>query len=600
MWFWKPKNKKNDPLLDIYSLNISVPKGNKGFAVVCNMRFKLEEGEILGVVGESGSGKSMIALAIMGLLPKEAKILSGRIRFRGEDLLEMSPEKRRKLTGNEIAMVFQEPMTSLNPVMRIGKQVEESLLLHTDLNRREIHEQVIWALTEAELPDPEELCKKYPHELSGGMRQRVMLAMALVCAPSLIIADEPTTALDVILQAQIIKLLKRIHKEHKTSILFISHDLNVVRELCSRVLVIYEGCLVEEGDVTDVLYHPSHSYTRRLVASVPEAKHFEPSGREILRLEHLDVFYDVNSGLFRQKGKKHVIHDISLTAYEGEILGIVGESGCGKSTLCKTILGLHSQYTGTVWMEEDSRPQMVFQDPFSSLNPARKIGWILEETLKLRGIRDKEKRKEMAAQMLTDIGLAPSFAGRRVRELSGGQRQRISIGAALLMEPRLLIADEPVSALDVTVQSQILNLLLALHEKHRMTMLFISHDLSIIRRICRRVAVIYKGEIVEEGLSEDIYNAPAHPYTKLLLDAIVETRPEAEAGEKGEEAGERKEEAKRERLADAGESLPAGFSGCAFYPRCPRRSDACMAGRPQVSDFGNGHTARCVDACRYA
>ncbi|MCI9582446.1 ABC transporter ATP-binding protein [Clostridiaceae bacterium] len=597
------KARENEALLDIRRLSIGLPKGNKSFAAVCGMQFQIQEGEILGVVGESGSGKSMIALAIMGLLPKEARILNGEICFRGEDLLEMKAEARRKLTGSEIAMVFQEPMTSLNPVMRIGKQVEESLRLHTDLTGRELHEKVIWALTEAELPDPEELCKKYPHELSGGMRQRVMLAQALVCSPSLIIADEPTTALDVILQAQILKLLKRIHKEHNTSILFISHDLNVVRELCSRVLVVYEGQLVEEGDVRQVLYEPRHAYTRRLVASIPEAKPLEQSGREILRLENLDVFYDIDSGLFRKKGKKHVIHDVSLTACEGEILGIVGESGCGKSTLCKTILGLHSQYSGSVWVEEGSRPQMVFQDPFSSLNPARRIGWILEEPLRLRGIRDKETRKEMVDQMLLDIGLDPSFAGRRVRELSGGQRQRISIGAALLMDSRLLIADEPVSALDVTVQSQILNLLLALHGKRRMTMLFISHDLNIIRRICRRVAVIYKGEIVEEGLSEDIYNAPAHPYTRLLLDAIVGSGPERErkeARERKEREEEKAEEAGLKKPADAGERLPDGFSGCAFYPRCPRRSDACKEGRAPLFDFGNGHVARCVDACRAA
>ena len=567
------------PLVEIKDLTISFPEGDTTFEAVKNVSFTVEEGEIVGVVGESGSGKSMSALALMGLLKKNAQIPNGEILFRGENLLTMKPEDRRKLQGSEMAMVFQEPMTSLNPVMKIGKQVGESLRLHTDLKDEEIHKRVITALEEVGLTDAEAICGKYPHELSGGMRQRVMLAQATVCSPSLIVADEPTTALDVIVQAQILRLLKKIHEEKHTSILFISHDLNVIKEICSRVIVMYKGVIVEEGKTREVLLHPKHEYTKHLVASIPQAKEYEGSGEAVLRLEDLNVYYDVKNGLFSPKGKKHVIHGVNLTAHDGEILGIVGESGCGKSTLCKTILGLHKDYTGTVWMQEGMHPQMVFQDPFGSLNPAKTIGWILEEPLKLRGISEKKKRKEMVASMLEAVGLDASYASRKARELSGGQRQRISIATALLMDSRLIIADEPVSALDVTVQSQILNLLLKLHEERKMTLLFISHDLNIVRKICRRVMVIYKGEIIEHGMAEDVYGSPAHPYTRLLLDSIVDGDPDTDETS----------------ILDLGENetVPAGFAGCGFYHRCPERCEKCRTQNPGETALGGGHGARC-------
>lgn len=564
-------------LVEINNLTISFPEGDTSFEAVKNVSFHIQEGEIVGVVGESGSGKSMSALALMGLLKKTAQIPNGEILFRGENLLTMDPEERRKLQGSEMTMVFQEPMTSLNPVLKIERQVGESLRLHTDLSKEEIHKKVIEALEEVGLNDAESICNKYPHELSGGMRQRVMLAQATVCSPSLIIADEPTTALDVVVQAQILRLLRKIHKDFNTSILFISHDLNVIKEICSRVIVMYKGEIVEEGETKEVLTNPKHEYTKHLVASFPQQNEYEGDGKEVLSLQNLNVYYDVKNGLFGKKSKKHVIHDLDLVAYDGEILGIVGESGCGKSTLSKTILGLHDNYTGTVKMKEGMHPQMVFQDPFSSLNPAKTIGWILEEPLKLRGIKDKAKRKEMVADMLTSVGLDPSFASRKAAELSGGQRQRISIGTALLMDSKLIIADEPVSALDVTVQSQILNLLLKLHKERQMTILFISHDLNVVRSVCRRVMVIYKGEIVESGLAEDVYEAPAHPYTKLLLDSIVDGDSNTEESS----------------LLDLAEAVPAGFDGCGFYHRCPVRCDKCREARPEETSLGNGHMARC-------
>ena len=563
-----------EPLVEIKNLSIRFPEGNSTFEAVKGISFSIGKGEIVGVVGESGSGKSMSALALMGLLPKDAEIASGSLCFQGEDLVTMKPEKRRQRCGSKMAMVFQEPMTSLNPVLKIERQVGESLRIHTKLGNAEIHERVVQALSEVGLPDPEGLCGKYPHELSGGMRQRVMIAQAMINSPSLLIADEPTTALDCVVQAQILELLRNIHRTKGTSILFISHDLNVVRALCSRVIVVYKGEIVEEGQTEDVLLHPKHEYTRHLVASIPEGEKGESSGGEILRLTDLNVFYDVRGGLFRKKGKKHVIHDLNLSAREGEIVGIVGESGCGKSTLSKTILGLHDNYTGEVKVRDGVRPQMVFQDPAGSLNPARTIGWILEEPLRLRGIRDRTERRQLVKEMLENVGLDESFAARHPRELSGGQKQRISIGVALLMDPRLVIADEPVSALDVTVQSQILNLLLKLHAEKQMTILFISHDLNVVRGLCSRVMVIYKGVIVEEGLAEEIYEHPAHPYTKLLLEAAIGGDTMELDAEAGKQSAEK----------------------CIFYERCPKRREACahVPLSPEAVQLSRTHWARCI------
>ena len=553
--------------------------------VVKGISFPIYEGEILGVVGESGSGKSMTALAMMGLLPERAKAERGSIEFSkkdGEtvDLLKLSPKEMQKVQGREISMVFQEPMTSLNPVMKIGRQVGENLELHTELTREEIRERSAQALEQVGLSEPEELLERYPHELSGGMRQRVMIAQAMIAAPRLLIADEPTTALDVIVQAQILKLLRRIHEEQNTSILFISHDLNVIREICDRVLVIYKGVIVEEGEVSQVLNHPQHEYTKRLVASIPQAARDTESGKEILNISHLDVFYREGGGIFKKPSKKHVLCDVNLTVKEGEILGIVGESGCGKSTLSKTIVGLNRDYSGEIHTEGELHPQMVFQDPFGSLNPARKIGWILEEPLRLRGIRDRSERRRLAEEMLVKIGLDESFYSRRPRELSGGQRQRISIGAALLADSRLLVADEPVSALDVTVQSQILKLLLDIHQERKNTLLFVSHDLNIVRRICHRVAVLYLGEVVESGDVEEIYRNPCHPYTRLLLESSL--------------GGEKEKDRKEMHLSsDIGETFGRESAGCPFFPRCPKRTKQCESARPEVIRLEDAHEVKC-------
>ncbi len=424
-------------LLKIENLTIGFPMKDGMHTVVDHMHLTIDRGEIVGIVGESGSGKSMTSLAIMGLLSPEARVLEGAIRLNGQELLSMPRNMRREIQGNHMSMIFQEPMTSLNPVMKIGAQVGEILKLHTDLDKQVIHERVIEALDSVGLMQPELLVDKYPHQLSGGMRQRVMIAMAIINHPDLIIADEPTTALDVTVQAQILNLLKKIHKDTGSSILFISHDLNVIKEVCQRVIVMYRGCIVEEGEVYQVLRHPKHAYTKKLVASMPDEVNKNISSDVLLRVSDLNVYYKESKRLLSdKKERKHVVHNMSFDVYEGEILGVVGESGCGKSTLAKTIVGLNTEFDGRIEMD-GLKPQMVFQDPFSSLNPAKKIGWIMEEPLKLKGIKDKKQRRAQAEQMLEDIGLDASYANRYARELSGGQRQRISIGLALMRGERL-------------------------------------------------------------------------------------------------------------------------------------------------------------------
>ena len=367
-----------------------------------------------------------------------------------------------------------------------------------------------------------------------------------------------------------------------SSILFISHDLNVIKEVCQKVVVMYKGVIVERGDAKEVLKHPKHEYTRKLVASMPDQVRKSQNTKKLLEVQDLNVYYKENKKLFSSKDKrKHIIHDMSFDLYEGEILGVVGESGCGKSTLAKTIVGLNREYDGKLEMDH-LKPQMVFQDPFSSLNPARKIGWILEEPLKLKGIKDKKQRKELVNQMLTEIGLDPSFANRYARELSGGQRQRISIGLSLMRGEKLIIADEPVSALDVTVQSQILRLLLKLHDEKNLTYMFISHDLNVVHHMCHRVIVMYLGRIVEMADVDELYDHPCHPYTRMLFDSIL-TDEEKETTDS----------------VTVNEILPEtvdGDGGCPFYGRCRYAGENCLREVPTLTDIGtpgHPHLVRC-------
>lgn len=536
------------PLLDIKNLKISfqVKQDTDGLfttayeqEVVHGIDMYVEKGQILGLVGESGSGKSVSSLSILKLLPEDAKITADKMSFDGIDLLSQTEEEWQNLRGNRISMVFQEPMTSLNPVLTIEKQVEEGLLLHEKEKYKENkelrRERVLEVLAEAGLGTPEELLPKYPHQLSGGMRQRVMIAIAMINRPELLIADEPTTALDAATQEVILELLQYYCKTYKTSILFISHDLSLVARLCNRVLVLKNGKVVERGTKADIFYHPKEEYTKQLMMAArgKQLASTNQTGSEVsgsitgntsnhaseplLSLKNATIEYREKT-FFGKEKITTAVKNVSFELLKGEVLGLVGESGSGKSTISKALTGLLPLTGGELIRATGTGvPRMVFQDPYGSLNPARKIGWILEEPLKIQGGYTKEERKRLVTEALKAVELEEGHAKRYVRELSGGQRQRVAIAAALIQKPEIVILDEPVSALDVTVQGQILELLYRLKEEHGMSYLFVSHDMNVIRRVCDRVIVLYHGEIVETGRTEDVFQRPNHPYTKELL-----------------------------------------------------------------------------------
>ncbi|MBP3593457.1 MAG: ABC transporter ATP-binding protein [Lachnospiraceae bacterium] len=521
------------PLLDIKNLKISfqVKKDTDGFfttigeqEVVHGIDLYVEKGQILGLVGESGSGKSVSSLSILKLLPEDAKITADKMEFDDIELLSQTEAQWQALRGDRISMVFQEPMTSLNPVLTIEKQVEEGLLLHEEEkykdNKELRRERVLAVLEEAGLSDPEELLKKYPHQLSGGMRQRVMIAIAMINRPELLIADEPTTALDAATQEIILDLLKYYCETYKTSILFISHDLSLVARLCDRVLVLKNGKVVERGTKEDIFYRPKQEYTKKLMAAATGKQLAGVSVTNavpLLQLKNATIEYREKT-FFGKEKINTAVKNVSFELYKGEVLGLVGESGSGKSTISKALTGLLPLTKGELIRAEGTgTPRMVFQDPYGSLNPAKKIGWILEEPLKIQGGYTKEERKRLVMEALKEVELEEGHAKRYVRELSGGQRQRVAIAAALIQKPEIVILDEPVSALDVTVQGQILELLYRLKEEHGISYLFVSHDMNVIRRVCDRVIVLYQGEIVEMGTTTDVFEHPEHPYTKELL-----------------------------------------------------------------------------------
>ncbi|MCR5460558.1 MAG: ABC transporter ATP-binding protein [Acetatifactor sp.] len=545
-----------------------------GPEVVKDVSFEIGDGEILGVVGESGSGKSVTALTLMGLVAETARVTSGKIYYDDQLLLEAGVPRNtalyREYQGQKMSMVFQEPMTSLNPTMKVGAQVEEVLILHDrqgssietkkeskapeakkglagwHQRQREEKERrkarVLDALRGVGLRDVERVYDCYPHQLSGGMRQRVMIAMAVILHPGLIIADEPTTALDVTVQNQIIDLLKKINQEQKNSLLFITHDLNLARRLCDRILVMQDGCIVEEGITEEIFSDPRGEYTKKLISAVPgrtgkkksthqklkEAQREKGDGKKqelkpLVEVRDLNVSYRENANsLFGKTIKKTVVQNATFDLYEGEILGLVGESGCGKTTLSKAILGLNKMVEGSI-IHHSNSPQMVFQDPYSSLNPSKTIGWLLQEPLRAQGILDPSKamtekdRVAAAYDMLHKVGLKDKYFTRRPSQLSGGQRQRISIGQALITRPGLVIADEPVSALDVTIQAQILDLIRSLQEELKTAFLFISHDINVIYQVSDRIMVMKDGRILEIGDTEEIFRNPKDPYTKELL-----------------------------------------------------------------------------------
>ncbi|MAI08738.1 MAG: microcin ABC transporter ATP-binding protein [Magnetococcales bacterium] len=525
--------KKNN-LLSVQNLKISF--GNK--TVVQGVSFDLAEGETLCLVGESGSGKSLTSLSVMGLLPEHANIKADSIEFESFDMLNMSEDDKRPLRGREMSMIFQEPMTALNPVMTVGKQVAEVFEIHTKLSKKEIKTKVLDLFKKVKIPNPQRRYDDYPFQLSGGQRQRVMIAMALAMKPKLLIADEPTTALDVTVQGEILNLIKSLQKEMGMAVLFITHDFGVVREMADKVVVMKDGKVVESGAVKSVIEQPQHAYTQKLLAAMPELiqdKKEEVLGETIIEVNNVSKIFKVKEGGFFGKTKPfHALKNVSFSIKRGETVGVVGESGCGKSTLSRCLVRLYDLDEGVIRINgEDTtffnkkqlkamrrEMQMVFQDPYSSLNPRMKVGETISEGLKAHKLLNKKERRDFVEKLLKEVGLPKESYDRYPHQFSGGQRQRIGIARALALRPALIVADEAVSALDVSVQKQVLDLMQSLKEKYDLSYMFVSHDLRVVSQVSDRVIVMKDGEIVEQGPAYDIFKKPKHPYTKQLLAAI--------------------------------------------------------------------------------
>ncbi|QDW36878.1 ABC transporter ATP-binding protein [Bradyrhizobium sp. KBS0727] len=515
------------PLLSIKNLTVGLPPRADRPHAVSDVTLTVGAGEIVCVVGESGSGKSMIANSVMGLLPRVLPVLDGEIQLDGVSLRALSPEQMRTVRGARVGMVFQEPMAALNPLMRIGDQIAEVFTVHRQPCTPERVEELLRSVN---LPDPASLARVYPHMLSGGQRQRVVIAMAIALEPSLLVADEPTTALDVTTQAQILKLILDIQQRRGTGVLFITHDFGVVGEIADRVVVMQNGRVVEQGAAHDVLNRPSHEYTKKLLAAVPKPRTDRVAARpEQTMLE----IAGLRKTFWRDRVEVAALNDVSLVVRRGETMGLVGESGSGKSTLARAIVNLVTPSDGDVsfegaslrglsgrdWKQLRKRIQFLFQDPFASLDPRRRVGDIISDGPRAHGA-SRTKAMSIAREKLELVSLDPSAIDRWPHEFSGGQRQRIGIARALAMDAQLLIADEPVSALDVSVQAQILSLLERLRDQLGLTMLFITHDMRVAARICDRIAVMKHGAIVEEAAAQDLLGNPQHPYTKALLASV--------------------------------------------------------------------------------
>ena len=675
------------PLLEVADLRVSFHTRHGIVRAVDEVSFQIEKGETLGIVGESGSGKSVTCYSLLGLLPPPPGcIRSGAVCFDGMDLLRCSDQQLRGVRGKRVAMIFQDPMTSLNPYLRVGDQIIEPLMIHEAIRKADAVERALGALEEVGIRDGAQRLRSYPHELSGGMRQRVMIAMALITNPELIVADEPTTALDVTVQAQVLDLLERRREKHGTAIIFVTHDLGVVSGFCDRVAVMYGGRIVERGAVAEVFRAPMHPYNQALQWSIPAT---QPRGRELytirgqppdpsarppgcpflprcdhareecrqpvqlatvspghesactrvrqgtlvlpsaaatggpdragdipapasapgelfrsltaapafLQIENLEVHFPVERGFLAKKqiGSIRAVDGINLTLRRGEVLGLVGESGCGKSTLGRAILQLIKPTSGKVVLagrnlaelrgnalrEARAGFQMIFQDPSASLNPRMTVYDTLSEALATHHRRDHRDMPGLVSALMERVGLSPRFLRKYPHEHSSGQRQRIAIARALAVEPRLIIADEPVSALDVSIQAQIINLLARLTRETGMTMIFISHDLSVVRHIADRIAVMYLGRFVELGPAEEVCARPIHPYTKALVSAI----PIVDPGR-----------AKRRRVILSGDP-PSSLNppqGCTFHPRCPSVQERCKAAYPPLVAYAPGRLATCV------
>ena len=557
----------NHPVLKVDDLSISFRNEEQWNQVIQHIFFEVLPNEILGIVGESGSGKSVSNLAIMGLLPQKiSKINKGSVIFNGTDITGFSDKQLQKIRGKELSMIFQEPMSSLNPSMTCGKQVAEILETHTKLSEKEIKAEVLRLFNQVKLPDSITIYNKYPHQISGGQKQRVMIAMAIACKPEVLIADEPTTALDVTVQKEIIHLLKDLQQENGMSIVFISHDLALISEICDRVLVMYKGGIVEQGKVSKIFNTPEHLYTKALIASRPSldvrlkrlptiqdylnekeqsavvtaderTQHLKKlyEQKPLLRVVNVEKKYVTKTNFFGKNDYFRAVDNVSFEIYKGETLGLVGESGCGKSTLGNAILQLDPATKGQIFYRDKDitklskselkelrkEIQIIFQDPFASLNPKITIGKAILEPMKVHKLyaNDKE-RKEKVLELLEKVGLLPEHYDRYPHEFSGGQRQRIGIARTIAVNPKLIICDESVSALDISVQAQVLNLLNDLKDNFGFTYLFISHDLAVVKYISDQIIVMNKGKIEEQNEADALINNPQKSYTQKLINAI--------------------------------------------------------------------------------
>ena len=558
---------QQSPILIIKNLHVAFKTESGLNEVLCGISYNLYSDEILGIVGESGSGKSVASLAIMGLLTLKSGVTTlGEVIFNAENLIDCSQKQLESIRGGKIAMIFQEPMSALNPSICCGKQVEEILLQHTNITTKEANKEVVRLFNAVKLPEPKKTYKKYPHEISGGQQQRVMIAMAIACKPEILIADEPTTALDVTVQKEIIALLKTLQKEFKMSVIFISHDLALVSEIADRVLVMYKGAIVEKGDTKSVFKNPQKEYTKALIGARPRLKSrlkklptisdflsgiipkalITKSARKekhkniyssapLLEVINLEKTYYSKASFFGIKTALKAVDNVSFKVYSGETLGLVGESGCGKSTLGKAILQLDKATAGTLKYKGDDvtnlskkalrtlrkEIQIIFQDPYASLNPRLTVGMAIMEPMKVHGLFSSDnERKARTIEILEKVGLEAAHFDRYPHEFSGGQRQRVGIARTIAVQPKLIICDESVSALDISVQAQVLNLLNTLKEDYGFTYIFISHDLSVVKFMSDQLMVMNKGKIEEIGEADSIYESPQKEYTKTLIEAI--------------------------------------------------------------------------------